>query len=400
MIATVELSHMRMEDGVRILGEDAGRLSPHRPDQAAVLVANIDPEAVVVARCVGQPACQRLPVPPKAAAAGLRYPCAEAAVAEQMHLGENLCGRGNPGMGRGHHRPARRRLSALLFADSLKWKLPRDPFLEQQFHGPHPTVLAEPAHMDVVVQCIADGRQDHTLVVRHVGADQREGAAFRHALRREVGRLPEAVTADHSEIIQLFEVADRCAGTDGQRQRRGIRRNHKVLRQPATQAELRHSECAIVVMMVRVDRRERGFGDSPWHAELVGIAALGVHSRPLALIDKRAKAAPQQQRWHQVLEHRPVPGDERQAVAQVRDRPSEEEPMLCRDVLLRDREVARQPRLRGKEIVVVRIDPIRTHIVTDVEEASFPVVQQPKVHAKGRGLRSCCDVEETLAQLV
>jgi hypothetical protein len=48
---------------------------------------------------------------------------------------------------------------------------------------------------------------------------------------------------------------------------------------------------------------------------------------------------------------------------------------------------------------MVRIDPIRTHIVTDVEVASFPVLQQPKVHAKGRGLRSCRDVDETLAQL-
>jgi hypothetical protein len=53
MIATVELGQVRMEDDARILGEDAGRLSPYRPDQAAVLVANIDPEAVVVARCVG-----------------------------------------------------------------------------------------------------------------------------------------------------------------------------------------------------------------------------------------------------------------------------------------------------------------------------------------------------------
>ena len=73
--------------------------------------------------------------------------------------------------------------------------------------------------------------------------------------------------------------------------------------------------------------------------------------------------------------------------------------MLYGDISLRDREIACQPRLCGKEIIVVRIDPIRTYIVTDVEKASFPVVQQMKVHAKRRGLRSCCDVEETLAQL-
>src|SRR5664280_427293 len=143
MIATVELGHVRMKDNVRILGDNASRLSPHRPDQAAVLVANIDPEAVVIARCVGQTACQRLPMPPKAAAAGLRYPCAEAAIAEQMQLGEDLCGRGNPGMRRGHHDPARRGLSGLLFADGLGRKLPGNPFLEQEFHGSHPTVLAE-----------------------------------------------------------------------------------------------------------------------------------------------------------------------------------------------------------------------------------------------------------------
>ena len=63
-----------------------------------------------------------------------------------------------------------------------------------------------------------------------------------------------------------------------------------------------------------------------------------------------------------------------------RERAAELEPVLLRDVALRDGDEAGQPRLGGEEVVVVSVAAVRGDIVADVEEASSLVVEEGEVH--------------------
>ena len=58
--------------------------------------------------------------------------------------------------------------------------------------------------------------------------------------------------------------------------------------------------------------------------------------------------------------------------------------MLGRDILLGDGKIARQSRLAGQKIVIMRINPLGTDVVTDMEELAARVIERAKVHLIGQ----------------
>ena len=68
------------------------------------------------------------------------------------------------------------------------------------------------------------------------------------------------------------------------------------------------------------------------------------------------------------------------AVPGGRERASELEPVLVRDLPDRDRDEARQPRLRGQRVVVRRVEPSVGDAEADREEPPLPVEQESELH--------------------
>src|SRR5512134_227274 len=126
------------------------------------------------------------------------------------------------------------------------------------------------------------------------------------------------------------------------------------------------------------------------------ILPLEVDRRSVALPKQRRRIASQEKRRHQVFEHRPIPRDERKARLLLCDWTSEEEPMLGSNVSFRNREKTRQPRLRRQQVVVVRVDPTRAYVVTDVEQPRALVEEHAKVHSLRPSCRPRRDVLQSI----
>ena len=82
----------------------------------------------------------------------------------------------------------------------------------------------------------------------------------------------------------------------------------------------------------------------------------------------------------------------------MRQGPIQGEPVLDRHIPLRDGDEARKPRLRGEQIVVVRVHLVGAQVVSDEEVTNLCVVEQPEVHAQHLALRHPGQVRKILFQ--
>ena len=113
----------------------------------------------------------------------------------------------------------------------------------------------------------------------------------------------------------------------------------------------------------------------------MSIGTLQIDSGAIALAQQRFRVAAQEQVGHQIFEHRPVPGNQRQAGCTLGDGAAQEEPVFGRYIALGDREKARQPGLAGQQIVMMGIDPVGRGIISDMKQSAAFIEQHAEFHA-------------------
>ena len=87
----------------------------------------------------------------------------------------------------------------------------------------------------------------------------------------------------------------------------GVRRIESYAWRDLDDPEAGGSECAILVVLIRVEREVAGLRDPPGHPAEPSVADLGLDGSVACMGEQRAGGAPQQEQRHQVLEHRAAP---------------------------------------------------------------------------------------------
>ena len=118
-----------------------------------------------------------------------------------------------------------------------------------------------------VQQRVGDGDDGHALMVRHVGAHDRDVCALRQPARRVVERLVEAVAAARADAGEPREIARRRRRIDHGRERRRVGRDHGILAQAALQPEAGNAEIRVLVGELQVAGVVGGFRNAPGQAE-------------------------------------------------------------------------------------------------------------------------------------
>ena len=207
------------------------------------------------------------------------------------------------------------------------------------------------------------------------------GLPARQARRRVVDRLVQAESSGEPVGGEPLQVEARRLGRHHQRERRGVGRDDEILRESALQPEAGHAEGAVLVVEARVDRVVAGFRDAPGHAALLPVGDLPLHRRATGLVEQRVVVRRHHQQRHQVLEHRAAPRQEHRSPPGGREQAPEREPVLLRQLSLRDRHEAREPRFRGEQVVVARIAPALADVVADGQQVARLVVEEVVLHA-------------------
>ncbi len=239
--------------------------------------------------------------------------------------------------------------------------------------------MKAPLH-HVAVDEVVERDEAHALVVRHEGANDGALLRLRQALRRVVDGLVVAVARERALAREAAQVRQRPARRDHRRQRRRVRRDHEVFREPALEPQAGHAEGAVLVVEVEVAAVVGGLRDAPRDAALLAVFDLPPDHRPVRLVEQRPAVAAHDEERHQVLEHRPRPGDERAAPVHGRELAAEVEPVLLRRVALGDGDEAREARFRRQEVVVRVVGLPRGDVVADAEDLALLVEEEAEVH--------------------
>ncbi len=262
----------------------------------------------------------------------------------------------------------------------------RDPLLQQQLDGANHRLGMKPARHHIVEQRVGQGHQAHPLVVGHVRPHDDAPLALGQAVGRVVDRLVEAISALGSLLGQAAQVFQGLARCDHRGHGRGVGGDDPVLVQSLLEPQSRHAERLVVIIAVGVLGGVCRLGDAPGKAQLLAVLDLPRHGRAARLGQQRAGQAAQQQPGHQVLEHRPAPGDQADPARHADEVPAKLEPVAARGLAPRDGQVARQAGFRGQQVVAGVVELSLRQVEADREEVAIGPVQRPEVHAGGEGL--------------
>jgi hypothetical protein len=348
------------------------------PRELAVEVAKEQPKSGAVERAVGSPPreCHGAPV---AAAAAVRDEDAVATVRQHVGLRNACVGTGRPhleGCPLGRRRAREREHEVR----PLPGRRDGRALDEERLRGPDDGVRVEATHHRLAVQHVVDRGQDHSLVVRHERADDRVRRPGVETGCREVHGLVQAVAPHESELVQTVEIGHDRRQRERQREQGRIGRDDHVVLESALEPEIGDAEGTVLVVALRVEAVVSRLRYAPRNSTPGAIRDLGPDGGRARPAHQAVPRLAQEERRHQVLEHRAAPGQERGGAVHAGERPAELEPVLLRDVALRDGDEAGQAGLGGEEVVVVRIAAVRGDIVADVEQPSSLVVQEGEVH--------------------
>ena len=148
-------------------------------------------------------------------------------------------------------------------------------------------------------------------MVGHIGADDRIFLPQIQVGRRKVNRLVEAIPPNGVEPFELFNILHHLTRAEGQRQQRGIGGNDQIIGKAPFKAQARCTKGAILIVHRRIKGIEARFGDAPRHPFLATIGDLLINDGQTTLEEQRIGIGVQQQGRHQILEHRPTPGEQR-----------------------------------------------------------------------------------------
>ena len=244
----------------------------------------------------------------------------------------------------------------------------------------------------MVPQQRVQGEQAHTLMMGHVGVQHGVGLATPLPGRGVVDGLVQAeptLGAGGGEPLQVL--AGRL-GRHHQRQCRGVGGDDLVLREAALQAQARHSEGAVLVVELQVHGVVTGLRDPPGQAALPAIGDLARHRGPGGLFEQGIGVGRHHQLRHQVLEHRPAPGEQDRLAAGAGEGAPEGEPGLLGQLSLGDGDKHAQPGLRSEQVVGARIPAAILHVVTDAQQPRRRVVEEAVLHVGRQGPDPCGQV--------
>ena len=387
-IASAELGPAFGED--RLVGQCATlhrlvRGRPHvRRAVGDIQLAQIAEAAAVVAGAVLAPARDRQILPAAVAAAGLGHHDVIAAVGQQLHLGYRR-------VRRVEHADRRlrcqwRRAQRVQLGRVLEQRGGLgDAFVQQQHDRLEQPVGRETPLHRTVEQQRRQRKQAHALVVRHEGPHDDARLAASLACRRVVDGLEEAVAPDEALPGHPLQVGAGLFGRHQQGEHRRIGRDHQIVGQTALETQARHTEGAVLVVQVHIDRVVAGLRNAPGHAALPSVLDLPRHRGAAGLVEQRAVEGRHHQHRHQILEHRSAPGEQHRLAAGSREQAPEREPALLRQLSLGDGNEAAQARLGGQQIVIAAVGAALRHVVADGQQMTRAVVQEVVIHARQTG---------------
>jgi len=142
-----------------------------------------------------------------------------------------------------------------------------------------------------VVQDIRDRDQRHALMMRHVGANDRDVLALRQPRRGVIERFVVAERSASTRRGEASEIHGGRGGIDHRRQRRGVRCYHHFVAEPAFESQSGHAEVRVLVSELEIADVVRRLGHPP-----------------LARLPQQAAGGRAHDQFrHQVLEHRAGP---------------------------------------------------------------------------------------------
>ncbi len=370
----------------------AGWLVRGGPRAAASEVLHVDEASRVVARAVRPPARDGQLFVPAVARAAVGHHDRVREVAQQRDFRSWSVGGRDLANRRSLHLGAWQRLIGRRLLGFLEHQPTRHALVQQHVRRAHQRICVEAAEPYPVEQRIRERHETHPGVVRHVVVHHGEGVP---GLRpREIERIAETVDPQRSARLQPREVVESVPRRDHRRERSRVRGNHQVAPESALEREIGHAEGAVLIGEMAVAKVVRALADPPWHAALVAVCHLTAHHAAIALGQERERIRAHHERRHQILEHAPAPRHQRRFAGCPRERPPKVEPVGDRDVVLRDRDEAREAGLGCEEIVVRLVERVVRHLVSDGEQLARIVVQKIEVHSEGELVRALRDLRQ------
>ena len=255
-VAAKGFGHMLMEYDLAVLAFLMRRQIAYRPEPRRVCFLNIKPDAMAIPRRVRTPSGQHIAVPRQPASTCGRGYGRHVAISQQMHLRRDGFLRRNPRRRHPDRRDLFMRLPTLVDAALFNRNLPRNAFLQQQADRSHVLFRHDAPDMDVGGYGVHDRREDHSLMVRHVGLHRHERVLAGQTRRSIVERIPEAVTTDRTQFRQFSKVLDRGAGFGAERKRGRIGRDDQILGQAAPDTQTGNAERAVLIVVAGIHDTE------------------------------------------------------------------------------------------------------------------------------------------------
>ena len=286
--------------------------------------------------------------------------------------------------------------------------LTRHALLQQRCHGGQPRIGHGPMPGQAVQQHIGQRHQRHALVVGHEGADEcvrmaavrggGVGGAAGLAAGGVVQRFDEAPGAACTQRLQPAQVGHGGARRDQRRQRGGVRGDHALVGRRAAQRQARHALRRVLVGQAAVGRGVGRFADAPGHPVPFCIGLLLLHGHAAGAGEGTALGFVQDQRRHQVLEHRARPRAQAHTLHRGLEGPAQRRPVRRRHVALGDGPQAGQPRFAGQQVVVALVELLLGDAPADVQQAPAGVVQEGEIGGLGDGAAACGQAVQMTAQ--
>src|SRR5713226_886067 len=120
--------------------------------------------------------------------------------------------------------------------------------------------------------------------MHHEGADHGVAPATRKMFGVELERLKEAEAADPAALGHVPQILDGSVAVYLQREHGGVRSDDHAFAGGAAESDRRNTKCAIAIVLGVVAGIVCRFRNSPWHAQLAGIALVNLDHGVEALL--------------------------------------------------------------------------------------------------------------------
>ena len=136
-------------------------------------------------------------------------------------------------------------------------------FLQKQFDAFDTRVGMEAPDHPFIEQVIAQGKQDHALMVRHERTDDGMRLAGLQAIGCEIHGFVKTIESPHLEVLEAREVLHHCLRRERQCQDGGVGGHDQIVRQAAFVSQAGNAKRLVLIDLDRIEIVVAGFGCSP-----------------------------------------------------------------------------------------------------------------------------------------